>query len=172
MLLGPPSGQTESIDLMALDNALNKLEGLQPEQAKVVELRLFRWPDDRGNGRGPGYLDFQRQSATGDRRGPGYIFNSTRHPRHEGYGGGGQRCRTIAWKSGRWRCSASALIIPIEQQQAWLAERCDGRPALLERVQRLLRADEDSTGFMESGPEFVLRANRVGERLGCLRIGQ
>ena len=41
VLLGTPSGQTESIDLMALDNALNKLEGLQPEQAKVVELRYF-----------------------------------------------------------------------------------------------------------------------------------
>jgi len=65
---------------------------------------------------------------------------------------------------------SECLDIPIEQQQAWLAERCDGRPALLERVQRLLRADEDSTGFMESGPEFVLRANRVGERLGAYEL--
>ncbi len=41
LLLGMPSGQTKSIDLMALDSALHQLEALQPEQAKVVELRYF-----------------------------------------------------------------------------------------------------------------------------------
>lgn len=62
------------------------------------------------------------------------------------------------------------LANPADQRQAWLAERCEGKPELLKQVQRLLQADQDSTGFMDSMPEFVLEANRVGERLGAYEL--
>ncbi len=41
LLYGTTDGQTQMIDLMALDDALNRLEVLHPEQARVVELRYF-----------------------------------------------------------------------------------------------------------------------------------
>ncbi|AKS42973.1 ECF-type sigma factor [Wenzhouxiangella marina] len=41
LLYGTPSGQTGTLDLMALDAALERLETAHPEQARVVELRYF-----------------------------------------------------------------------------------------------------------------------------------
>jgi len=41
LMFGTTTGQTEAIDLMALDDALRRLEALHPEQARVVELRYF-----------------------------------------------------------------------------------------------------------------------------------
>ncbi len=59
---------------------------------------------------------------------------------------------------------------PLDQREAWLSERCAGQVELLNQVRRLLRADEDSTGFMENGPELVFKTNRVGERLGAFEL--
>lgn len=41
LMFGSATGQTEAIDLMALDDALHQLEALHPEQARVVEMRYF-----------------------------------------------------------------------------------------------------------------------------------
>ena len=38
---GLVAGEMRSIDLLALDEALGRLEGLDPEQARLVELRFF-----------------------------------------------------------------------------------------------------------------------------------
>ncbi len=41
LMFGTTTGQTEAIDLMSLDDALQKLEAIHPEQARVVEMRYF-----------------------------------------------------------------------------------------------------------------------------------
>jgi RNA polymerase sigma factor (TIGR02999 family) len=41
LIYGTPTGQTEAIDLLALDEALLKLEALHPDQARLVEMRYF-----------------------------------------------------------------------------------------------------------------------------------
>jgi len=41
LFFGTVAGQTETVDLMSLDDALRKLEAQHPDQAQVVELRYF-----------------------------------------------------------------------------------------------------------------------------------
>ena len=41
MLLQSGHGEEDTVDLLALDQAMERLEALNPEQARVVELRYF-----------------------------------------------------------------------------------------------------------------------------------
>ena len=57
------AGGERSIDLVALDEALERLAALDPEQARLVELRFFGGLTDRGDRRGDGHLPRHRQAS-------------------------------------------------------------------------------------------------------------
>jgi len=65
---------------------------------------------------------------------------------------------------------SEALDRPAEARETWIAERCAGREALRARVERLLQAERDSTGFLEAPPPMARAAQHAGERLGAFEV--
>lgn len=59
---------------------------------------------------------------------------------------------------------------PEAERESWLRSQCEGDPALLESVLRLVEADRASEGFLETGPNLIGATNRVGERLGAYEL--
>ena len=59
------AGESPSIDLVALDEALGRLEQIDPEQARLVELRFFGGLTDRGDRRSHEHLPRHRQAPLG-----------------------------------------------------------------------------------------------------------
>ncbi|AKS42972.1 protein kinase domain-containing protein [Wenzhouxiangella marina] len=56
-----------------------------------------------------------------------------------------------------------------EEREAWLQARCVDRPDLFRRVMALVRADQDSEGFLESTP-ISPSPSRIGQRLGAYEL--
>jgi len=65
---------------------------------------------------------------------------------------------------------ADSFDQPEDTREAWLQAQCGDRQALLDAVMRLLQADRDSEGFLESSPHSIQATNRVGERLGAYEL--
>ncbi len=68
------------------------------------------------------------------------------------------------------RLLSLALDRPAPEREAWLEAECGDRPALHAAVLKLLEAERDSTGFLESPPGRARSIDRSGERLGAFEI--
>ena len=60
--------ESRSVDLVALDDALNGLAKLDLQQSRIVEAAILCWPFDRGDFSRPGHLTGHREATLDDRK--------------------------------------------------------------------------------------------------------
>ena len=56
------SSEEKDAELLALDEAIDRLAAIDPQQSRVVELRVFSGAQPRGDGAGPEYLTEDRKA--------------------------------------------------------------------------------------------------------------
>lgn len=60
-----------------------------------------------------------------------------------------------------------AMAQPGVERESWLRANCAEDPALLREVQRLLQAERDSSGFLETPPVWQAQRDESGEQVGA-----